>query len=84
MPLDPYEAYAKGAAKDIEFLQGCNKNEVNYFLYIYGGAETFTNLMSKRLADNTVLLTDEEKALIESFRKDIKGESYESLCRLYD
>ena len=33
LPVDPYEAYANGAAKDIEFLQGCNKDEMNYFVF---------------------------------------------------
>ena len=26
-----YEAYAKGAAKDIDFMQGCTKDEFHYF-----------------------------------------------------
>ena len=32
LPLNPWEAYAAGAAKDITFLQGCNKDEMNTFL----------------------------------------------------
>ena len=32
LPLDPWEAYANGAAKDIEFLQGCDKDEMNTFM----------------------------------------------------
>ena len=84
LPLDPYEAYANGAAKDIDILQGCNKDELNYFMVVVGGAEPFTEWVNKRLTKNTALLTDEEKALVESFCKDIKGERYEQLCRLYD
>ena len=84
LPLDPYEAYANGAAKDIEFLQGVNKDELNYFMVISGGAETFVEFARKRWAENSTQLTDEEKALVESFCKDIKGESYETFCRLYD
>ena len=84
LPLDPYEAYAKGAAKDIDILQGCNKDEMNYFMLIIGGAEPFTEWVNTRLTKNITLLTDEEKALVESFCKDIKGERYEQLCRLYD
>ena len=28
LPLDPYEAYANGAAKDLDFIQGCNKDVI--------------------------------------------------------
>ena len=84
LPLDPYEAYANGAAKDIDILQGCNKDEMNYFMFVAGGAEPFAEAMDKRLAKNSSRLTDGEKALVESFCKDIKGERYEQLCRLYD
>ena len=84
LPLDPYEAYANGATKDIDILQGCNKDEMNYFIFIIGGPEPFTEWANKRLAKNISQLTDGEKALVESFCKDIKGERYEQLCRLYD
>ena len=36
LPLDPWEAYANGAAKDIEFLQGCDKDEMNTFMGALG------------------------------------------------
>ena len=36
LPLDAYEAYANGAAKDLDFMQGCNKDEMNYFLFCAG------------------------------------------------
>ena len=36
LPLDTFEAYANGAAKDIAFLQGCNKDEMNYFVSVLG------------------------------------------------
>ena len=84
LPLDPYEAYANGATKDIDILQGCNKDEMNYFMLVAGGAEPFVEMMNKRLTKNISQLTDGEKALVESFCKDIKGERYEQLCRLYD
>ena len=84
LPLDPYEAYANGAAKDIDILQGCNKDELNYFLVEEGNIESFLEFYNKRWAKSSTLLTDEEKALAESFYKDIKGESYDPVCRLYD
>ena len=36
LPLDPWEAYANGTAKDIEFLQGCDKDEMNTFMGALG------------------------------------------------
>ena len=84
LPLDPYAAYAEGAAKDIDMLQGINKDELNYFMFEDGGPEPFIEYMNKRMAKNFTVLTDEERALVESFCRDIKGESYEPLCRLYD
>ena len=36
LPLDPYEAYANGAAKDLDIMQGCTKDEMNYFVYHIG------------------------------------------------
>ena len=84
LTFTPYEAYANGAAKDIEILQGVNKDELNYFMIEDGGAEPFIENMSKRMAKNLSVLTDNEKALVESFCNDIKGESYDPICRLFD
>ena len=84
LPLDAYEAYTNGAAKDLDFMQGCNKDEMNYFLVCAGGPEPFMDFMNERLTTNITRLTAEERALVESFYKDVKGESYDPLCRLYD
>ena len=84
LPLDAYEAYANGAAKDLDFIQGCNKDELNYFLVCAGGPEPFIDFLNERLTTNITRLTAEERALVESFYKDVKGEVYDPLCRLYD
>ena len=84
LPLDAYEAYANGAAKDLDFMQGCNKDEMNYFLFCAGGPEPFMDFLNERLTTNLTRLTAEERALVESFYKDVKGEAYDPLCRLYD
>ena len=84
IPLDPYGAYLNGAAKDIDFMQGCNKDELNYFMVDMGEAESFIEFYNKRLANSITQLTAEERGLVESFCKDIKGDNYEPLCRLYD
>ena len=84
LPLDAYEAYANGAAKDLDFMQGCNKDEMNYFLVCAGGPEPFIDFLNERLTTNITRLTAEERALVECFYKDVKGEVYDPLCRLYD
>ena len=83
LPLDPYEAYANGAAKDLDFLQGCTKDEMNYFVFGFG-EEVWNAFGADRRAKKLAQLTDEEKALVESFSKDIQGESYEYTSRLFD
>ena len=84
LPLDPYEAYANGAAKDIDFMQGCTKDEMGYFVVGFGDSydEWAAGLKSQKLAQ----LTEEERALVESFCKDVKAVSpdYTSTSRLFD
>ncbi|MBQ7734021.1 MAG: carboxylesterase family protein, partial [Synergistaceae bacterium] len=84
LPLEPYEAYTNGAAKDIDTMQGCNKDELNYFMVAVRGIEPFTAMIANRMAKNLAQLTDEEKAKVDSFYNDIQGETYEKICRLYD
>ena len=82
LPLNPWEAYANGAAKDIEFLQGCNKDEMNTFLGALG--EDAWNAWAKnRMAGKLAQLTDKEKKLVKSWCNDIQGESYEATVRLF-
>ena len=48
LPMDTYAAYENGAAKDITFLQGCNKDEMDFFVYSFG-VEGFKNLLGVEL-----------------------------------
>jgi para-nitrobenzyl esterase len=81
LPLDPWKAYANGAAKDIEFLQGCNRNEMNTFLGVIG-VDRWNDWASGRKAEKLAKHSDEEKALVESYCSEITGESYEPTVRL--
>ena len=81
LPLDPWEAYANGAAKDIEFLQGCNRDEMNTCLGV-SGVDRWNEWASGRKAEKLAKHTDEEKALVESYCSEITGESYEPTVRL--
>ena len=83
LPLDPYAAYANGAAKDITFLQGCNKDEMNFFvsvLTVDGFKAWAADRKTKKYAH---LLTDEEKAKIESFCRDGAEADWEPDSRLF-
>ena len=85
MPLDPYAAYADGAAKDIDMLQGCNKDELGYFVYGFG-LEAYNPWAAGRYANKMAQLTAEEQKLVESYCKDLKDVSpeYSSISRLFD
>jgi len=82
LPLDPWEAYANGAAKDIEFLQGCDKDEMNTFLGAIG-VDAWNAWSDGRKAEKLAQLTDKEKELVESWCNDIQGESYEPTVQLF-
>ena len=82
LPLDPWEAYANGAAKDIEFLQGCDKDEMNTFLGAIG-VDAWNAWSDGRTAEKLAQLTDKEKELVESWCNDILGESYEPTVQLF-
>ena len=82
LPLDPWEAYANGAAKDIEFLQGCDKDEMNTFMGALG-EEAWNAWAKERTAEKLAQLTDQEQALVKSYLNDIQGESYEPTVNLF-
>ncbi len=82
LPAETFEAYANGAAKDIEFLAGCNKDEMNFFVSSFG-PEGWDAWAHGRMARLKARLTEEEKALVESFYNDVKGESYQPSSSLF-
>ncbi len=83
LPLDPWEAYINGAAKDITFLQGCNKDEMNCFVADWT-VEVFKAWAADRKTKKYAqLLTDEERAKIESFCKEGAVEDWDPDSRLF-
>ena len=83
LPADPWEAYASGAAKDITFLQGCNKDEMNCFVADWG-VEAFKAWAADRKTKKYAhLLTEEEKAKIESYCREGAAEDWEPDSRLF-
>ena len=84
LPTETYDAYANGAAKNIDFLHGCNKDEMNAFLAVFG-PEFFNEWGKQRMEEKLAQLTDEEKALVESYFQDVKGKGVdgEDYSRLF-
>jgi para-nitrobenzyl esterase len=82
LPLDPYEAYAKGALKDIELLHGCNKDEMNYFVY-FMEPDAFETWAADRKLKKIAKLPDEDRERVESFLSSAEGEEYEKDSRLF-
>ena len=82
LPLDPYEAYAKGALKDIELLHGCNKDEMNYFVY-FMEPDAFEIWAADRKAKKIAKLPVEDRERVESFLNSAEGEAYEKDSRLF-
>ena len=83
LPKNPWEAVADGAVKDITYLHGVNKDEMNFFLVGMGGPEPFNAWAAARMDWKLASMTAGEKALAESFCKDVKGESYEPYCKWF-
>jgi len=84
LPADPWDAYEKGAAKDITFLQGCNKDEMNYFVVGFG-VDAFRAWAADRKEKSLARLhlTKEDRERVDSFLRDVKGDAYEPDCRLF-
>ncbi|MBP3885808.1 MAG: carboxylesterase family protein [Olsenella sp.] len=83
LPKEPYAAYESGAAKDLVIMQGCTKDECAYFVGGIG-PELFTPWAVGCKAEKLAQLTDEERALTESYIADGQGEDYEVLSRFLD
>ena len=76
LPTDTFAAYAAGAAKDIDILVGCNKDEMNFFVSSFG-LEGWGVWVEERKKGKLAKLPAEEKALVDSFRKDVEGDWYQ-------
>ena len=76
LPTDTFAAYAAGAAKDIEILVGCNKDEMNFFVSSFS-LEGWGVWVEERKKGKLAQLPAEEKALVDSFRKDVEGDWFQ-------
>ena len=65
IPEDEYEAYAQGAIRDVDFMQGCNKDEFGYF--VRGNPETFTYYFGGRIEAKIASLPPEDAEKLRSY-----------------
>ena len=82
LPTDTFAAYAGGAAKDLEILVGCNKDEMDFFVSSFG-LEGWDKWISERKKFKFDHLPADEKALVESYMSDVEGDYYEPDSRLF-
>ncbi len=82
LPSAPHEAYANGAAKNITFLQGCNKDEFNFFALAME-PDNFLVWAADRKAKKFAQMTENEVALVNSYLSDQQVESWEANSRLF-
>ena len=82
LPTDTFAAYANGAAKDIELLVGCNKDEMDFFVSSFG-KEGWDNWIAARKLERFAHLPADEKALVDSYMSEVKGDYYEPDSRLF-
>ena len=83
LPLECFDAYEKGAAADLDIMQGCTKDECSYFVAGVG-VEAFMPWAKKCIAEKLAQCTEEEKALAESFCENFPGEEYDKLSHFMD
>ena len=76
LPTDTFAAYAAGAAKDIDMLIGCNKDEMNFFVSSFG-LESWDAWVEGRLKEKFARMLPEERAQAESYMKDVQGDYFQ-------
>ena len=83
LPLDPWKAYSDGIAKDIIFLQGCNKDEMNCFVSDWT-VEGFKAWAAERKKHKYAqLLTDDERAKLDSYCREGAVEDWDPDAKLF-
>ncbi|MBR4564410.1 MAG: carboxylesterase family protein [Paludibacteraceae bacterium] len=83
LPLDPWAAYESGIAKDITFLLGCNKDEMNCFVSDWTVEGFKAWAADRKTRKYAHLLTDEEKAKIESYCQEGAVEDWDPDSKLF-
>ena len=82
LPLDPWKAYTVGAAKNITFLSGCNKDEMNAFAGMMG-PDAWNAWAANRIEKKFGVLTEEERELARQYCDSVPGEDWQKTASLF-
>lgn len=84
IPEDLYKAYQEGKTKDVDMMIGTNEDEVRYWISIFGGMETYAELMPIIFKNDRKRVPDEDRGYIEEFMKIQKEEEIWNQTELYN
>ena len=83
IPLDPYDAYLRGEAKEIDFLEGCNKDEMGQFAY-FMGPKDFTDYFNMRYDYRFSTMSPEDVEKAKSFMDNTAGNRFHKTFKFGD
>ena len=80
---DPYDAYLKGAAKDVDLIEGCNKDEMGQFAF-FMTPEGFTEYFNARYDHKCATMSAEDVARAKAFQDKTPGDRYRKTFKFGD
>ena len=83
IPLDPYDAYLQGEAKEIDFIEGCNKDEMGQFA-CFMTPEGFTEYFIMRRERKYAAMSPEDVEKAKAFLDNTLGNQYHKTFKLGD
>lgn len=83
IPLDPYDAYRKGEAKEIDILEGCNKDELGQFAY-FMTPEVFTDYFITRREGRFATMAPEDVEKAKAFLDNTLGNQFHKTFKFGD
>ena len=82
IPLAPYDAYLNGEAREIDILEGCNKDEMGQFAFFMG--ESFTAYFNARYDKRFNTMTDVDVEKAKAFMDRTLGNQFHKTFRFGD
>ena len=83
IPLDPYDAYLQGEAREIDFIEGCNKDEMGQFAS-FMTPEGFTEYFIQRREKKFAAMPPEDVGKAKAFLDNASGNQYHKTFKLGD
>ena len=81
LPIDMKEALSSGTRDGIDILLGTNKNEYNYFTWVYG-KELNYEFMKDIINSYVQKMSDDERARFEQFETSLTGDEYDTMLEI--